>query len=354
MSHEITNNMMAYKGEKPWHGLGFEVPENATGAEMLDTAKLNWLVQRRNIAMKSADGKSLLVGPLKGWLAIVRADTNDVFQVSSDRYHPVQNKEIVEFFREYCEAGHATMETVGGLKGGAIVWALAKLNGKSTVDIGGVDKVEGRLLLATSHDGTVRTIAKAVQTRVVCWNTLQAAFGENSKQEFRMKHSRKWTPEVAKEAKLVMGMALEQVQRTNELSEAFSKVSIDDKGRWEFVTRLLLKGESLVDQIVADAEPKSHASLVDAMVEAQDANPKDEMSRVGKAIIEAMISSPGSDLVTAHNTLWGAINGVTHYVDHTRGRLQDGRMAGAWFGHGAQIKQKAVEIAASIGGISLK
>ena len=47
MSHQIENNMLAYKGAEPWHGLGFRVDENATGEQMLLTAGLNWKVQRR-------------------------------------------------------------------------------------------------------------------------------------------------------------------------------------------------------------------------------------------------------------------------------------------------------------------
>ena len=58
MAHMIENNMMAYVGAKPWHGLGFEVPVGATGQQMLEIAGFNWLVQRRAFAMRSvnADG----------------------------------------------------------------------------------------------------------------------------------------------------------------------------------------------------------------------------------------------------------------------------------------------------------
>ena len=45
MAHMIENNMIAYRGEKPWHGLGFQVDENTTGIEMLKIAGLDWKVQ---------------------------------------------------------------------------------------------------------------------------------------------------------------------------------------------------------------------------------------------------------------------------------------------------------------------
>jgi phage/plasmid-like protein (TIGR03299 family) len=50
----------------------------------------------------------------------------------------------------------------------------------------------------------------------------------------------------------------------------------------------------------------------------------------------------GSQLESANGTAWGLVNGVTEFVDvHRRARSQDYRLDSAWFGQGAQIKQKA-------------
>lgn len=350
MAHRIQNNMVAWVGEKPWHGLGFEVMPGTTGKVMQVKAKLDWKVQRRSLAMRDAHGKALLVQPLANYVAIVREDNNEVFQVCSKGYYPLQTEEIVEFFREYCEAGHATMETLGGIDGGRKVWALAKLNGGSDLNIGGVDKLQGYLLLATSFDGTLRTIGKATQVRVVCWNTLSAALGltggklgKKEVSEFRMKHNRKWTPEVAKEAKQVMGMAMEQIQKANETAEKLSKVNIDDKGRLEFVVRLIGDEELSITPT---------AEEVDAVLAKYEENDGEELNRMGKALIEAIKTSPGSSLVTAKDTLWGAVNGVTYYVDHQHGRSVDTRLSGAWFGDGDKMKKGAVKVALEMAGVN--
>src|SRR5580658_2054320 len=196
MSHMIENNQLAYVGKTPWHGLGFQVSENATGEEMLVTAGLNWLVQRRAIAMRNGTGDKsiMLTAQLEDYRAIVRSDTDEVFQVASNRYRPVQNAEIVDFFREYCEAGHARMETVGALRNGAVVWALARLNGGSGTELAGGDELRGYMLLATSHDGSLQTVGQPTQTRVVCWNTLSMALGDGRGKDstFKMKHVRKF------------------------------------------------------------------------------------------------------------------------------------------------------------------
>ena len=359
MAHMIENNMIAFKGATPWHGLGVAVDANMTGAEMLKIAKMDWKVQRRALAMRDGKGQGLMTDPLSKLRAIVREDTNEVFQVASDRYFPVQNAAVVEFFREFCEAGQATMETVGGLKGGAIVWALARLNGATDTKIQGVDEMRGYLLLATSHDGSIVTIGQATDTRVVCWNTLSAAIADKSAQ-FRMKHSTKFTDAKREQAQTIMGMAAEQIVSNHETIAKLAKVKIDDAGRVEFVTRLL-GGESLLDQVVNDTA-KDHAAigkgllggiLADAETNGK-ATAETDLGRLGKAILEAMIDSPGSDFVTAKDTLFGAVNGVTYHIDHVRGRSQDTRLNAAWFGDGDRMKRDAMKVACEMAGINVQ
>jgi hypothetical protein len=51
----------------------------------------------------------------------------------------------------------------------------------------------------------------------------------------------------------------------------------------------------------------------------------------------------GSTLASAQGTAWGLLNAVTEYVDHERrARSNEYRMDSAWFGQGAQIKQRAL------------
>ena len=54
----------------------------------------------------------------------------------------------------------------------------------------------------------------------------------------------------------------------------------------------------------------------------------------------------GSQLDSACGTAWGLLNAVTEYVDHERrARSNEYRMDSAWFGQGAQIKQRALDAA---------
>jgi hypothetical protein len=124
MAHEleIVNGQaqMAYVGEVPWHGLGTKVPADLTPDQFMTTAGLDWTVDKENMTTTSG-----VVVP--GKQALVRSSDNKVLDVVGTGWNPVQNSEAFEFFNDYVMAGDMEMHTAGSLKGGQMVWALAKM-----------------------------------------------------------------------------------------------------------------------------------------------------------------------------------------------------------------------------------
>ena len=51
----------------------------------------------------------------------------------------------------------------------------------------------------------------------------------------------------------------------------------------------------------------------------------------------------GSEMVG--QSLWGAVNAVTEYVDHERGEERETALDAAWFGEGATLKDRAFTVA---------
>ena len=165
MSHDIVNNEMAYVGDTPWHGLGVHLDKGANSEQMLKAAKLDWNVVTHP-AFTIHDNKPIETG----YQAIIREDTGQCFGMAGNKYTAVQNSETIGFFNKFCEAGDITLETVGAVRGGEYVWALAKIN-KDEIKIDN-DTLNSYLLIANSHcPGHALTI-KSTMIRVVCNNTL--------------------------------------------------------------------------------------------------------------------------------------------------------------------------------------
>lgn len=93
MAHMIENNMLAYKGETPWHGLGVNVTADMTGDEMLKAAGMEWPVECRKMLLTASNVSSVGASAkaLDEYRAITRGDNGRVFQVASRIYKPVQH-----------------------------------------------------------------------------------------------------------------------------------------------------------------------------------------------------------------------------------------------------------------------
>ena len=102
--------------------------------------------------------------------------------------------------------------------------------------------------------------------------------------------------------------------------------------------------ETLLSSNSTDAVPtlgrKSHLKLVHAQVDSIIPN-----ERAYKKL-QAMYNGQGrgAELTAAKDTAWGLLCAVTEFVDHERqARSSENRLDSAWFGNGAQMKQKALE-----------
>ena len=318
--------------------------ETLTNEQILQAEELDWRIQRRALAMRDSAGTETLTEPLQGYRAIVRADTDEVFQIATPRYEPLQNMDVVGFFRSYCDAAGVELAQVGSLDGGRKVYAQARLP-LADADLSG-DRAKSYLTMATSHDGSIATTAHPAATWIVCMNTLRAAVAEGRGQQYRftMKHTREFTPAVADEARQLMDKATEQLIAHHERVARFTRVNLSDDERVQFVARVL-GGESALDIITQEATPLT-GSLLDAITDGHTAKGETETTRTGKRILEAIVSSPGSDLLSRNGTLWGAINGVTYFADHLRGKDQSRRADSAMFGAGAALKAQALQVAA--------
>jgi phage/plasmid-like protein (TIGR03299 family) len=336
----------------PWHGLGHEITPSMSIDEMIEAGGLNWGVKAVKMYSRSIV-EPYPVEEIVGYRRITRDSDNKTFMIASDRYTPDQPREIVEFFQEYMESASLQLDTLGSLNGGATIWAMGKLGKDFTLP--GEDRTYGNLMVATSFDGSLPYVVKGCNTRVVCMNTLGMALGEKGN-EFRAKHSRKDRKSVAADAKKALGIATTRFAQNQEQAEFLTTVKVDPKGQEVYRYVAALADPELLEKITAattiNTNPATGGSLLDSIVSTEILKPKkiteSDFNRAGRGILEAIITSPGSDLASAKDTMWGVLNGVTYWADHTRGdsrTSQDSRLNNAWFGQVSKLKTNAVDLA---------
>lgn len=323
MAHELqTASDMAYIGETPWHGLGNKLPPNQPIEIWQKSAGMDFEIKQTDVLFNAAseNGSMLNLRSNKDATVLYRSDNFEPLSVVSKRYKVVQPHDVLGFYRDLVSVSGFELETAGVLKGGKKLWALARTGDEMMLS--GLDKVKGYLLLATSCDGSLATTAQFTSIRVVCNNTLQMAVGDNLG-AVRVPHSTLFDPVVVKQS---LGLG---VTAWDEFSRSIKAMSNRPVNKFEAMNYLV--------NVLGDP------SL-----------PLNEQPKVNQKAIQSVYAlyageGKGSKLKSANGTAWGLVNGVTEYVDtHRRARNQDYRLDSAWFGQGAQIKQKGFEAALAL------
>jgi phage/plasmid-like protein (TIGR03299 family) len=315
MSHDIdfsTNKpAIAYVGEKPWHGLGQKLPGGQPIEVWLKEAQLEWDLKRLPVQYL-VDGK---LRTMDDRFVLVRSDTHTALSIVSGDYRIVQPKEVLEFYRDLVRDYGYSLETAGALNGGRKVWALAKTGKTGTADGNGGDQIAAYVLLATSCDKTLATTAAFTSIRVVCQNTLFFAMDDiktGKRPQMKVPHNLFFD---AKRVKTNLGL----------IDEAWNA----------FITKVRKMSAQPM-------KPPEASSFIEALLGQKDDKPLSRKAQLEHQTILALFSSaPGQELATAKNTLWGAVNAVTYYADHVRGKTTGERLDSAWFGAGCALKDRA-------------
>lgn len=317
MAHLI--EQMAYVGATPWHGLGSRLSPKQPIEIWQREAGMDWKIQDSPVHFKSDSIGALgSIHIFPDQKVLYRSDTKAPLSVVSQRYQVVQPREVLEFYRDLTEVSGFELETAGVLKGGRKFWALARTGQGTTLR--GNDQVNGYLLLATSCDGTLATTATPTTVRVVCNNTLTVAL-DGSAKAIKVPHSTRFDPQAVKKQ---LGIGVSQwdnfMHRMQMLSER--------KVQWHEAMGFFMN-------VLCDANPNMPLPAV---------LPNERALRKVQCLYEGQ--GRGSTLESAQGTAWGLLNAVTEYVDHERrARSIEYRMDSAWFGQGAQLKQRALEAA---------
>lgn len=322
MAHMIDQsagiNAMAYVGEEPWHGLGQKLTAGAPLDVWRREAGLAYTVERTPVlyTLQGRDASAQVL-TMKDRDVLYRSDTEAPLSVVSKGYKVVQPEQVLAFFGKLAEVGGFQLETAGALSDGKRIWALAKVD--EGAPIIGQDVVKPYVLLATSYDATMATVARMTSVRVVCHNTLTMADEQTGSDVIRISHDKVFKPD---EVRMQLGIV---------------------HGAWE---KFLMTTRALAGLPVTEAQ--ADALVFDLLSDYQRVDPKKPLPDIRKTKGYATVmglfdgGAIGAELTGGRNA-WALLNACTELVDHHRSKTPNARLESAWFGVGAQIKSNAFQ-----------
>jgi len=319
MAHQIMikNNVAQYAStQREWHGLGQLMPAGQSVEAWQAAAGMDYEVQRGYVRYATGRGQFAdVIRVVQDKVVLFRSDTTGALGIVSDSYKVVQPREVLEFFRDWANAGGMTIESAGVLFGGKRYFATAKLAEGVCVD-GDSDKVVPYALLSTSADGSLATEARWTTVRVVCNNTLSMARG--GKAAVRVTHRSEFK---ADDVRGVLEDANAEFKAFMEMSRTLAGIKVARPLAEDLTMNLFKTGTKDADAI--------------------------KESRGFIRVMELFNGAArGASLETAQETAWGWLNAVTEYADHhIRAHSEENRTASALWGQGDALKNKAVGLA---------
>lgn len=328
MAHQVET--MAYAGETPWHGLGVRVEPTLTAEEMMTAAGLDWTVSKRRLSFKTGKDSRKAI---PGRYAVVRDSDDQLMGLSADRFQPLQNRDIFDFYHRFVAEAGMEMHTAGSLLDGRLVWALARVGDSFTLE--GGDKTEGFILMMNSHEPGRAAVIQHTSVRVVCWNTLSAALGAGLKGRgaYRFQHTAVFDDGAKAAAQEAMGLSREHLQRMRAAAERLAAIPVTPELADSYFRRVFkLDPADLAVRALSDGAEAAAASRI-------------RESRVMPKLRLALESGPGAGLPSARGTAWGALNAVTFVVDHQLGLNREKVLRDSWLGYRGETKRRALNLA---------
>ena len=325
MAHEVEKMAYAHiEGsdkeayQHPWHkfdtgNASVPVHPDSTPEEMLKAAGLDWNIKRSPLTYK-VNGTNRSTG----LDALYRDDSGDHLTNATDTWHEVQPIEFANFLREFCVEGSMEMNTMGSLRNGQRLFALAKVKGQEFSLARGKDIVQPYFLFSNPIVYGMSIDLSFVMTRVVCMNTLTVALDERSKQGIRLNHRK---PFDAEEAKRLLDISQTNMKSYQEAAEFLAGKRFSPEKLSEYYATLFPSSSKKND-------PETN---------------KPKLSRSAKLALDVIDTQPGAEY--EEGSWWQAYNSATFTVDHLIGRNQDNRLNNAQFGSGRTKKIKALDLA---------
>jgi phage/plasmid-like protein (TIGR03299 family) len=358
---------MAYLAgtEKPWHNdPQFVVPANSTIEEWAAVGGLLWKV----VPMKAAVIGKSETREAVDFKALVRSDTGKIFTFVTNDYKVHQNSELLKTFEHFIASGDMTLETMGSLQDGAKIFASARLNKQLAIPArnGKIDVHDLYYLISTGHTGGYATQADLTDVRAVCYNTLTMGRTEKATKETRWRrtHLGTWNAAAERSVREFIDNALGYADTLESEWTKLYTAPMDRLVEAAFYSELFQP--DLYNKVIEETQNKlsfgglnvstrqspvaARTGLLDSIVNDQDArrqiardllNPA-QFGRTVTTLLQTSPAQPGNDM--SLGSMAHAVNAVTYWTDHERGRGTEAAVNSAWFGGGRNDKRDAMNL----------
>lgn len=254
--------------------LGSEVRTAVTVEEALNLGNLNYEVEKRPIFL--ADGT-----PIEGRYATTRISDNFVYDIVSNQYTIVQNKDAFDFINYMSE--DIQFEKVGETKSG-MIYLIASLE---PINILG-DTYQPHLCFRNSHNGKFQLSVTICPLRIVCQNQFNVCFKE-SPNTINIRHSSQANRKLQEASHILKGTA-DYMRELNSQAEKWANIHISN----EQIEKVLL------ELFPIDVE-----------------NMKDyQINRIEEQRILLKNAYNCNDNQNFKNTMWGMINAYSDFITH--------------------------------------
>lgn len=284
MSHEFESGFFGSR-QPAWHGLGTVLEGQLTSQEAIQAAGLTWEVEKEEMfirgEMNPETGKAH-PRRVPDRVALIRSSDKTILGTASEGYGLVQPSEAFSFM-DHLLGQEIRYETAGSLLNGKLIWLLAAPS--EPVCIAG-DKYKTYAFLTAGMDGTRAIKVSECDTRIVCWNTVQAAWGEGTTLSF--KHTSQVKEQMAQAAR-TYHLLQEGRKSLVQQAEALLKLSVSTP-----------KFEALIEHLVPlDSEATART-----------------IRSTGERRSLFQVAWNQEDLANIKNTAWGTLQAVSDVACH--------------------------------------
>lgn len=236
--------------EPAWHGLGHVLTDYTDRKSMMKLAGHDFTLVEEELFIHPEGAV------VEGWKALRREDSGKIISVVKDSYEIIQNEQVWDILDAIVAKPEVKYETAGVLKGGAVIWALARLD--EPVQIKGDNaRIYPFVNVSSSHDGSGSCKAFTTSIRTVCWNTMSA--GESEAQQtglsYRFRHTKNVQDRI-EFARASLGLARENLSSFFEMASDLAERGITYQHVKLFVERFIPSPDTALisDRVLSNIE----------------------------------------------------------------------------------------------------